>query len=252
MRYKIFLGLSFALALIVSLLVHLPASWVWQYVPKMPGLSVTGISGTPWQGTASQVRWQQWNLGQVYWELSPWKLLTANAEFAVRLGQGSDLGLRGRGLVGADLGGLYAQNLLLSLPAQQVVQYARLPVPLNLGGNLELTVRDYRFAVPYCQLLEGGLVWSGASIGTPLGDVDPGQVLAELNCNDGQLAANANQASAQVSSEWQAGLTTDQRYNLNGWFKPGAELPSGLQEQLKWLGNPDANGRYPIRYTGRL
>ncbi|WP_459782858.1 type II secretion system protein N, partial [Photobacterium sp. R1] len=53
-------------------------------------------------------------------------------------------------------------------------------------------------------------------------------------------------------SEWQAGLTTDQRYNLNGWFKPGAELPSGLQEQLKWLGNPDANGRYPIRYTGRL
>ncbi|WP_051641946.1 type II secretion system protein N [Photobacterium galatheae] len=240
------------LALLVSLLVHLPASWLWQYVPKTPGLAVSGISGTPWKGRASQIRWQQWVLGEVDWNMSPWKLLTGDAVFEVNMGKGSALGYRGHGTLGINFDGPYAQDFVLTMSAQQAVQYMRLPVPVTLGGSFTLTLDDYRFAPPYCQTLDGGLAWNGALVGTPLGEIDLGPVNAELSCNDGQLAAIARQTSEQVNSEWQASLSQNQTYSLNGWFTPGTELPANLRDQLKWLGNPDASGRYPVRYSGRL
>ncbi|MDO6707485.1 type II secretion system protein N [Photobacterium sp. 1_MG-2023] len=231
---------------------HLPASWLWQFVPSPPGLTVTGIKGTLWDGNASQARWQQWDLGEVGWEMSPWKLLTGHVLLDVTLGRGSPLDYRGKGLLGVNFDGPYAKDFSLHLSAQQVSQLMPLPVPLTLGGSFELQLSEYRFAPPYCETLDGQLIWHGASIGTPLGEIDPDTANAMLSCNDGQLMATIKQESSQVTSEWQASLSPNQTYHLNGWFKPGAELPGGLRDQLKWVGNPDADGRYPIRYSGRL
>ncbi|WP_330961660.1 type II secretion system protein N [Photobacterium sp. 53610] len=252
MGFRVFVGVSFVFALLVSLLVHLPASWLWQFVPNTPGLVVSGISGTPWKGSASQIRWQQWVLGEAEWTMFPWKLLTGDAAFKVSMGRGSELGYRGDGTLGINFDGPYAKGFVLTMSAQQVVQSVRLPIPLTLGGSFTLTLNDYRFASPYCQALDGVLTWNGALVGTPMGEIDLGPVNAELSCNDGQLAATSHQKSNQVESDWQASLSQNQTYSLNGWFTPGAELPANLRDQLKWLGSPDASGRYPVRYSGRL
>lgn len=252
MKYKLGLGVSFGTMLVVSLVAHLPASWVWQQVPPVRGLDVSGMSGTPWQGAASQVKWQGKNFGRLQWDLRLGSLLTGKAVFNVRFGQGSEMSLSGRGTVGYGGNGPFAENLLVSVPAPQVMKYAQVPLPATVTGNLELTLRDYQYQAPYCSALDGSLAWTAGTISSPLGGLEPGPVIADLSCQQGKVVAAVNQSSPDVSSQWQAELATNQRYTLTGWFKPGAEFPSQLGQQLKWLGTPDPKGRYKINYSGRL
>ncbi|HIF9462062.1 type II secretion system protein N [Photobacterium damselae] len=253
MKFKLALGASFGAVFIASAIAHIPASWVWQQAPAVPGLTVTGISGTVWQGRADKVSWQQQSFGQAYWDVNVLDLLTAKVSADVRFGQGSDMALRGRGEVGYTLsGGPYAKQLMVSLPAQQALNYAKLPIPLTATGHLELALQEYQFAVPYCKGLTGTLTWSQPKVGTPMGDLALGQAKADLRCVKGNLQASVKQSSADVSSEWSATLDQRQNYQVSGWFKPGANFPTALGSQLKWLGNPDSKGQYRINQQGRL
>ncbi|MGF1700997.1 type II secretion system protein N [Photobacterium makurazakiensis] len=252
MKYKILLGTSFSAVLVASLVAHIPASWLWQQAPKVQGLDVSGVSGTPWQGTASQVRWQGMNLGRLQWDMRVFSLLTGKVKLDVRFGQGSEMNLAGRGMVGYGSSGPVAENLLVSLPARQVMNYVPMTVPVAITGNLELTLRNYQFAAPYCSELDGALAWTSGEVSSPLGAINPGPVIADLSCEQGSLVAQLEQASADVSSEWTATLSQGNAYALTGWFKPGAEFPPQLAAQLKWLGNPDPKGQYKINNSGRL
>ncbi|UTV27626.1 type II secretion system protein N [Photobacterium atrarenae] len=252
MKYKLLVSFSFVVVLVASLIAHVPISWVWQQMPQVRGLTLSGLDGTPWQGSAAQIVWQGQNFGRVQWQMDIAALLSAQAAFDVRFGQGSDLNLIGRGRVGYRAEGPFAENLLVSLPAQQAMAYARVPVPISLAGNLELTVRDYQYQAPFCDTLNGTLAWTSGGITTPMGALNPGSALADLSCAQGKVVASANQSSPDVSSQWQAELTPSRQYVLNGWFKPGAAFPAQLGQQLKWLGNPDPKGRYQLNYRGRL
>ncbi|MCG7496782.1 type II secretion system protein N [Vibrio sp. Of7-15] len=252
MKFKLLIGAVFTLFFSVSLLAHLPIKWVLEQVPKVPQLSLKGVSGTPWQGKAEQVSWQQHNAGQVSWELQLASLFTGKVEFKVRFGRGSDLNLRGKGVIGYDMNGPYGRDLLLSAPADKLLGLAKMPVPVSAQGQLELTLAQYRFVAPWCQVADGELVWSGAQVISPLGNINPGPVIADVNCTDNQLSVQSKQNSEALSSEFEVGLTPNMRYSVSGWFKPGAEFPAGLNSQLKWLGNPDPKGQYKITQSGRL
>lgn len=252
MKFKVLTGVSFGVVLLGSAVAHIPASWVWQQIPAVQGLDVGGISGTLWQGRASQIRWQGKNFGRLQWDMHVLSLLAARLQFDVRFGQGSDMNLTGRGLVGYSSQGAFAENLLVSLPAREVMRNVPMALPLTVAGNLELTVRDYQFAAPYCAELNGALAWSAANVGSPMGGVNPGPVLADLRCDQGKVLADIRQSSTEVSSEFALSLEPGNRYTLNGWFKPGAEFSPQLGQQLKWLGNPDPKGQYKITYSGRF
>ncbi|PSU88340.1 type II secretion system protein N [Photobacterium kishitanii] len=252
MKFKLAVGASFGAVFIASLVAHIPASWVWQHAPKINGLALEGITGTPWQGTAVNVRWQNQTFGRLHWDMRLGRLLHGELAFDVRFGQGSEWQLQGQGLVGYSSAGPFAEKLLLSMPAAQAVSQAQLPVPITVKGNLELTVRDYHYAAPYCKTLDATLAWVQGAAETPMGTIKPGPVFADLNCANGAVVAKIKQASDDVSSDWQANLATNQQYKLQGWFKPGAQFPAELAKQLKWLGEPNTKGQYKLNYSGRL
>ncbi|WP_087023293.1 type II secretion system protein N [Thaumasiovibrio subtropicus] len=252
MKFKLFTTFSFVIVLLVSAVVHMPVSWVMQQVPPVRGLEIEGLQGTLFEGRASNIRWQRQNLGQVNWQLAPAKLLTGKAEFNVRFGRGSDLNVTGRGVVGYGLSGAYAENVFASMPIAKLMDYSPMPLPVTLEGNLELSVPSYVWAMPYCQELDGRLTWQSGAIGTPLGDIPPGLAMATLDCQSGSVKAQANQESDAIASDWAVTLKPDQRYELEGGFTPGAEFPETLRGQLGFVGRPDSNGRYPIKFTGRL
>ncbi|MGF1725847.1 type II secretion system protein N [Photobacterium nomapromontoriensis] len=252
MKYKLLLGTSFGVVLAGSLVAHIPASWLWQHAPAVRGLEVSGIHGTPWQGAASQVRWQGKNFGRLQWDMNLWSLFTGKIQLDVRFGKGGDMGLSGRGGIGYRSSGPFAENLLLSMPAKEALRFAPMALPITVAGNLELTLRSYQFAQPYCEQLDGALAWTAGQVSSPLGGLKPGPVIADLSCDQGKVLATVDQSSADVSSEWQATLAPGNSYTLAGWFKPGAEFPAQLAQQLKWLGSPDPKGQYKINYSGRL
>lgn len=252
MKFKLAIGATFGVVFIASAIAHLPANWAWQQVPKVQGLSLSGIQGTLWQGSAKTVMWQNQSLGQIQWDMKLGSLFTGKLAFDVRFGRGSDMQLQGSGIVGYSTSGPFAEKLLVSVPAANAMQYAKLPVPLTLTGNIELTVRDYVYAAPYCKTLNATLAWAQGNASTPMGNINPGPVFADLSCQEGTILAKASQSSDDVSSDWKANLAKNNGYSLSGWFKPGTTFPEQLSQQLKWLGDPDSKGQYKINYSGRL
>jgi general secretion pathway protein N len=249
----ILLSLGLILVFVTSALVHLPAQLVLNYAPLPAPLAISGVEGTLWKGSAANVRWQRNNLGAVQWQLQVSKLLSGNAEAQVRFGRGSDMQITGRGLVGYGVSGPYVENLIASLPVEQVMEFAPpIPVPLELSGQVELSVKRLVYAAPYCQTGEGSVVWNTNEIGTPLETLEVGPVVANFTCEESAITLKGDQRSKQVESEAQLVLQPNRSYQSNAWFKPGAEFPSAFSEQLGWLPKPDRDGKYQFTYSGRF
>ena len=253
LKYGLLFSAIFIVFFSVSLLLHLPAAFALKHAPKMRGLQIDGVQGSIWQGSASNIAWQRVNYGSVQWDFQFSQLFQGKAELAVRFGRDSDMNLRGKGYVGYGMNGAYAQNLVASLPAEDVMKYVpNIPVPITAVGQVELTIKHLQQGQPWCQTGEGTLAWSGAGADTPLGSLDFGPVIADVTCQDNTIAAKGAQKTTQVESEFEASLTPNRRYATSAWFKPGAEFPQAMQSQLRWLGKPDNQGKYQFTYQGRL
>ena len=251
---KKFLGYSvfFIAVFTTSLLVYLPASIVVNQLVLPAQLQLNGLQGTIWQGHVQQVRWQNYDLGELQWTLNPSALLSAKAEASVRFGRDSALNLRGKGEVGYSSEGAYANSLVLSMPMDEVLKRAPIPVPIVAQGQVEVTVRNFVYQAPYCLNAEGTLAWSQAGIESPLGNLGLEQTIADITCENSTLIVKGTQKSGEVSSEYSAQLDPQSRYKAQGWFKPEAEFPEQLGKNLKWLPKPDNQGRYLFNQQGRL
>ncbi|OAJ96090.1 type II secretion system protein N [Vibrio bivalvicida] len=254
MKKTVLSGLFLSTVFVTSAMVHLPAQFVVQYAPLPNQLKLIGVEGTVWQGSVHQVKWQNQSYGALNWQLNIAKLFTGGIEAQVRFGRGSDLSLQGRGIVGYSPSGLYAENLIASLPVEQVLEFApSLPVPLELSGQVELSLRSYAYAAPYCESAQGSVVWNTDIVGTPMSDLQVGPVIANFTCQQSRFDVIGQQKSDQVESGFVAKLNSDQSYTSSAWFKPQAEFPSAFQQQLKWLPTQaDSEGKFQFSYQGRL
>ncbi|KXF82537.1 type II secretion system protein N [Enterovibrio coralii] len=248
MKRTIIMSLLFVLVLLVSAIVHIPASFVVRYMPPVQGLQLGAVSGTLWNGTAANLNWQGQPLGKLNWQFNLMPLLTGKADVAIRLS--GVPGLSARGNVGYGLSGAYANNLLFSTSANVVQSFIPYPMPVSLAGQFDLTLRDYLFTKPFCDVLEGNVAWSQGSVTSELGTVDPGLVVADLTCDDGRLSLNGGSKSDALETEFSLLLSPDQRYNMNGWFVPGDALPQSMRGALSFVGQPDEEGRYRLSFSG--
>lgn len=253
MKFKLLVATVFSTCFTTSALLHIPIQWVVEQAPKIRGLELTGLSGTPWKGQVDSLSWQRTNYGQLQWEIDPLALLKGHAVFAVRFGRGSEFDLRGKGTVGysVSMGG-YAENMVISFPIANAMKRVPMAVPVSLQGQAEISIASFQQGQPWCQQAQGEIVWSGGKIVSPLGNINPETVIADVVCNESKINVVSKQSSTEVSSQFEVTLNPNHTYEMKGWFKPEANFPSSLQSQLKWVGNPDANGQYRVTYSGRL
>ena len=252
MKKRISLIALFVVVFIVSVVVHLPATVTLNHAPLPRQLKMDGVSGTLWNGRAAQVHWLNYDLGSVSWELHLTALVTGKLEVATRFGRGSSMNVHGRGVVGTSMSGPYAKTLLVSAPAAELVELSRRPVPVGVSGQVELMVRDYQYAQPWCKEAQGTLSWSNSAISSPVGNVQLGPVITDITCKDSVIDAKGKQNNAQVSSEFTATLKPNHQYHTTAWFKPGSEFPNELGKLLSQLPDPDARGRYHFNYDGHF
>ncbi len=163
-------------------------------MPYARELALDGTTGTIWQGNAQNVRFQQYSIGDVSWQFSWSSLLTLSPEYSVRFGRGSTLGLSGRGNLGVSMSGAYLKNVLASIPADTVVQYAPIPVPIKAGGQLELAIKSLNYASPWCGSGDGSLSWNAGYIESPIGSLGLGPTIVDLSCDDSVLSAAGSNA----------------------------------------------------------
>ncbi|MFC3023016.1 type II secretion system protein N [Vibrio zhugei] len=252
MRLKLLGSVLFVAVFMVSVIVHLPAAFVLKHVPLPRALQIDGVSGSLWKGRATQVHWHNQGFGALSWRMNTVALLTGRIEADIRIGRGSAMQLHGRGVVGYGLDGVYANNVIASLPASQILQYSPQPLPVAVKGQVELSLKQFQYAQPWCQSAKGSLVWSKASLETPASPLQLDQVLAQVDCLDNNLSIEGQQKSAQVSSEFSATVYKAYHYKVTSWFHPEAQFPAELGQWLDRLPTPDSKGRYHFSPSGQL
>lgn len=248
---------TFVMIFSLSVIYHLPMSFVVQSLPKIPELSIDQVQGTVWQGNAASVsvrasRTERVHVGEVQWEFQWSQLLKGNVEYAIKFGRGSNMSLSGKGNVGYRLAGAYLEGVTASLPANQIQPYIQSPVPLDIQGQVELAIKHVQFEQQICAEGEGTVAWINNQVGTPIGELYFGPVIADLNCLQGVLEAKGEQDNEQTESQFSAVLNSNHSFKAEMWFKPKSGFPSSMQSQLKWLGNPNSKGQYPFSYQGKL
>lgn len=211
-------------------------------------LAVAGIEGTAWQGSVQRLAVGGFALGPVVWELRPFALLTGRIEYQLFVQSGNGGGeLRvGRGLFGAP----GARDVRLTLPAADIGRQLRLPL-VTLGGDFQIDAAEVAFADAWVETLQAQVLWQAAQTVQP-SPVSLGTLQMQLSLRDGRIVGALGDQGGPLELGGEFSMGTDRRYQLNAVLKPRAAADPQLREALGLLGNPDAQGRYRLQYSGTL
>ncbi|HHQ4636445.1 TPA: GspN family type II secretion system protein ExeN [Aeromonas veronii] len=255
MKKRILIASLFLAAYFVFLLATLPAALVARHLPLPANvanlLKLEGVSGTLWSGQIARLQYASESVNQLRWDLNGWSLLRFAPEVAIRFGDRN--GLNGQGVVGWN-GAAFGRDLTLNAPAPWLLSRVpmRLPIPLTVSGQLQLKVEQFAQGNPWCDNLYGNLDWYNASADTPAGKLDLADPELKLTCLDSKLVAELKQGSDAVQTMGRLELQPNGQYLFQGTLKPGPALPPQMQQGLPFLGQPDSQGRFPLRYQGRI
>lgn len=240
-------ALPAAALLLLFLVLTLPATHVLGWFGG-GRLAAAGIEGTAWSGRAERLAVDGFALGPVVWRWNPLALLAGRLEYRVFAQSGAGGGeLRlGRGLTGA----LSARDAQLTLPGAEVGRQLRIPL-VTLAGDFQIDVAALVFAGGWIEALEGQIVWQGAQVLQP-NPLPLGTLGMQLGLREGRIVGALADQGGPLELAGEFTLGADRAYRLDALLKPRGDADPQLREALGMLGNPDAQGRYRLQYSGAL
>ena len=246
-RWLRFLLLGVA-AWLLFLVITFPAGHAYRLMrERMSGISLAGLDGTVWSGSAEQVRIQEVTLRNVGWSVRLWPLLLGRAEVALQI---QDDALRMDGNLGRTLGGdLYLRQLRGRLPVTRVQQLTPYRIP-KLEGELHLEDLDLATADGGLRELSGKVSWSDAvlTFGSPL---ELGGFTLQLQTDDDGINGMLQDSGGPLQAEGKLKLAPDGKYSFEGLFTP-RDGKGELASRMAMLGTPAESGGYRLNYSGQL
>lgn len=175
---KLWIGLGVVLFL-VFVLSSIPAIWGAWVLTRGTGLSMSGVTGSVWNGKASlaslQLNGQEHSLGQLSWQLNPLSLVSRCAKVTTRLPMQQ---FDGEVCAGSN-GAVEVHDADLSVPASLFQQ--KLPIPIQ--GQFSSHIDELQLRGDVLSKLKGNFTWSGARVNTGANWLDIGSYAAELSDN---------------------------------------------------------------------
>lgn len=243
---KILLGVLIYLIFMVALF---PASVALKLAPLPAQIRVAGISGTIWDGQVATLVVQRRQFEQLHWDLDLWRLLQGKLAADITLGNRGSV-VSGKGHISWSLGGIQVTDLRFEAPNNFVIGNARLPFHTKIGGEINLIVPQFSQGLPWCSTLQGKVFLNHLSAKNQFGHYPLGNIQLGLSCDAGQLVLNTTEKDNDLGVSAKATLGENSKLLVEGRIRETATQPADLQQALTFLGRPDAQGYYPIRYAG--
>lgn len=233
--------LTFLLGLVLLFPARVAYRW---FVPA--GISVSGISGTVWSGSASEAIASGIYLRDVNWQFRPLRLLTARIGYSIEANLAP-------GFVEADVAlgmgsSVVFRDLQASLPLNRLQESLRVP---GLSGSAAASFSQLRVDDGVPVVAEGELQVSRLVV--PLVDRAPlGGFRAEFSTGDAAITASVEDADAVLELAGSLRLSGDGNYQFLAKLRPRPDTPASVRQQLQFLGAADSNGDHELRLEGRL
>ncbi len=237
--YMVFLLASTPLALVINN-IKLPKNIVLQ-----------GVSGSIWQGEVVKVTINNNEIEKVKTTVSFWSLFSLAPNVQVTFGDAMSSGPEGKLSLTVSSEQFTLTDVEIFMSANDIARQLSLPIPLSAQGNVELFLSELVIATGTqlsCSKAAGEVLWSRAGVVALEQNIKLGKFTTEISCDEGNLLA-------KVSPKNNLGLSFDgvlalatQKVSGQGYLKPGAKFPSQLRSALSFIGRPDNEGRYQLRF----
>jgi general secretion pathway protein N len=240
--------LTFGAALVVFLAVlvwQFPAGWARDFLPK--NVACADFAGTLWSGQCMGLVLNGSAVGDLTWNLSPWRAIAGKAVGNVAVTR-ADLAMT------SDIALSFAGNGTLSnFKARLPLDPAVLPqLPAYLRGDVTADFAKIVIASRWPAELVGTLNvrelrrLDGAQF--RLGDYD-------LNFDgavapDGSLIGQLQDRGGPLAVRGTLKLTREPGYEVSGLVGARAEAPQQLRQQLEFLGPPNSSGEREFSLAG--
>jgi general secretion pathway protein N len=234
----------------VFLLIQLPASQLVGLMSRqVPGLTIQEAQGTAIDGGARGVRWGDRELPDLSWRWRPSGLLSGRLAFRLTAAEPRvDL----ESIVGINpLRRVRITDLRGAAPLSRVIGLVS-RAPLLIEGELELAVQELRLSPTGSPTLLEGLVRL-LNVHTSLGrDIALGDFRATFVTHEETISGDVSDLGGPLAFTGNLTLTPDGRYRFTGTLSVRDNNNLDLRQALAFLGRPDANGRWPLDFSGEL
>lgn len=237
-----------ALALwLIFLLVTLPAQHMLGWFGG-ERLAAQGVDGSLWKGRAERLAVDGFAFGPVVWQLRPLALLTGRIEFHcfVQSGHGGGELRLGKNVFGTT----GVRDVRLTLPAADIGRQLQLPL-VTVDGDFLIDLDEVRPADGWIESLRGEVSWQAARVLQPA-PVPLGTLTMQLEMRDGRVVGVLGDEGGPLELSGEFGVDANRTYQIDALLKPRADADQQVRQALGLLGAPDAQGRYRLRYSGRL
>jgi len=250
MKLKISLGL---LALyLFSLVLTAPAALLTQFIPANTGVKIGHVTGSVWNGELSQVNYRrQTKLQKLTWQFDWLALLKLQLKADLKFNNGRRV-LNGVASVSYGFSGLVLSDINVDMSAAELQPYLKLPVPVTPSGKFTLVIENATQGAPYCDELDGYLVWHDATLEMPMATIDLASPTVDLSCAEGDLVASLTQDSEQLTTNADVVLSAGGNYELKGDIIGGETLDDNILQALSWIGPKKSSGETLLNFKGRL
>ena len=244
--------------IIISLLIYLvflvmlfPANVALSLVTLPKGVQISGVTGTIWSGAVNSLTVQKRQLDSIRWQLHPWSLLSGSLDVDLTVGHRTSA-VNGKANIDYSMAGITVNNLRFEAPNQFVIGQSRLPFKTKIAGESTLMLTEFKQGQPWCEQLNGKLFLTKTQVNNQFGDYPLGDIELKLTCQAGAIQISTDETMNKLGLVGQADLADKSRVKLAAKIRSTATQPADLQKALSFLGEPDAQGYYPINYNGRV
>ena len=237
---------------VIFLLMQIPASFGWQYVPPnlKKQIQLSGPDGTIWSGTAATSYINGQDTGRLSWQLSPFAFFVGKLGLSFNL-VGKSGSLSGDVMMNETT--ISASNIQSNMRASffNVFLAKQLPLPVMLQGKINAELDSLYFERGKHIQLTGSILWHNAEVQgvqtIPLGKVsinadktDSGSIIKVIN-KDNPLDIKGNIT-----------LNNNGHYDINIGLLNRDKSRKDLNDMLNFLGQADSNGRHYYKQKGVL
>ena len=242
MKRYLFAGI---LVLLIVLLVTFPARVAYQWFAP-PDLTLSGISGSVWSGSAAEGLAGGAYIQDIQWTLQPAALFSGKLAFDT---------------VSRPASGTMDTRVAVGLDGSLTLSALRGTVPLDLvhpafqqggiSGDLRLDFDTLTLQNGMPVEATGNVVVSDF-FARDLSAGAIGDFRADFQTVDGAISGVIDDVSGVLDIEGTISLAADRTYSLVGDVAARPSAPPSIEQQLRYLGSPDERGFRQFRFEGSL
>lgn len=243
-RVKRLLAIGVAVSL-AGLLAGFPARIAYQWFAP-PELRLAGISGTLWNGAASEGQAASLYIRNLHWSFKPLALLSGKLAFATQLDPAG-------GFLTSDVyagfgNSIQFRNVDGAIPISLLQEIIQAP---GLDGRIGLQFSLLEISDGLPVVADGVAEISNLFI-RGLSPISVGDFRIEFSTTSEGILASIEDQAGMFDLAGTLRISPDGIYSLIGLIAPTQTTPPEVIAQLRFLGSPNERGQREFRFEGQL